>query len=578
MKWLPCRVFVALSVWAFAASTPPPAFSQTPAFAQTKDIGVLPARVRKEMARGERYALLIGIGRHQDKRIPGLNYSAADAKAMYAVLTDPNHGRFPKKNVRLLLDERATAKGIRRGFTWLRRRAGPEDMAVVYYSGHGAPEEGGTYWVPYDADIDDLEATAVGNAYITRQLRRVRAKRLITFLDSCYSAAIVKKEDRPKALFNQDFFAKFKGAGRVTITASDGKELSLESKDLGQGVFTYYLVQALKGKADVNQDGAVELEEVWAHVRKRVTDEAIRRGNRQRPQLITKSLSAGFLVSLNPGVLPRFRKRQARLLALLQKRRVSGSEYEEARKVLDGEGDNRLLQVVRDLADGRLAPRYYRVARADVLRGNRKRPAQPPAQKLRRRERKPERAASAGTGDLYIVSEPPGARIFIDGRDTGKKTPVLLEGIPSGNRRVRLRKGNYMVASKGVSVPRDDIGQLKLKLEVMRGRLKVVSEPLEADVFVGKKKVGRTPLIASVPGGPQVIRVVKAGYKPFERKMNISVRRSNRLMAVLVVDPIPRGMVKVPVGWFIMGSNESDDEKPRHRVYLDEFFSSTSIR
>ncbi len=322
----------------------------------------------------------------------------------------------------------------------------------------------------------------------------------------------------------------------------------------------------------MNQDGAVELEEVWAHVRKRVTDEAIRRGNRQRPQLITKSLSAGFLVSLNPGVLPRFRKRQARLLALLQKRRVSGSEYEEARKVLDGEGDNRLLQVVRDLADGRLAPRYYRVARADVLRGNRKRPAQPPAQKPRRRERKPERAASAGTGDLYIVSEPPGARIFIDGRDTGKKTPVLLEGIPSGNRRVRLRKGNYMVASKGVSVPRDDIGQLKLKLEVMRGRLKVVSEPLEADVFVGKKKVGRTPLIASVPGGPQVIRVVKAGYKPFERKMNISVRRSNRLMAVLVVDPIPRGMVKVPVGWFIMGSNESDDEKPRHRVYLDEFF------
>ena len=249
MKWLPCRVFVALSVWAFAASTPPPAFSQTPAFAQTKDIGVLPARVRKEMARGERYALLIGIGRHQDKRIPGLNYSAADAKAMYAVLTDPNHGRFPKKNVRLLLDERATAKGIRRGFTWLRRRAGPEDMAVVYYSGHGAPEEGGTYWVPYDADIDDLEATAVGNAYITRQLRRVRAKRLITFLDSCYSAAIVKKEDRPKALFNQDFFAKFKGAGRVTITASDGKELSLESKDLGQGVFTYYPCPGPQGQS-----------------------------------------------------------------------------------------------------------------------------------------------------------------------------------------------------------------------------------------------------------------------------------------------------------------------------------------
>ena len=31
-------------------------------------------------------------------------------------------------------------------------------------------------------------------------------------------------------------------------------------------------------------------------------------------------------------------------------------------------------------------------------------------------------------------------------------------------------------------------------------------------------------------------------------------------------------MVKVPSGWFIMGSGEYDDEKPRRRVYLDKFF------
>ena len=31
-------------------------------------------------------------------------------------------------------------------------------------------------------------------------------------------------------------------------------------------------------------------------------------------------------------------------------------------------------------------------------------------------------------------------------------------------------------------------------------------------------------------------------------------------------------MVHVPAGWFIMGSNEYDDEKPRRRVYLDGFY------
>ena len=181
--------------------------------------------------------------------------------------------------------------------------------------------------------------------------------------------------------------------------------------------------------------------------------------------------------------------------------------------------------------------------------------------------------ASIPKADLYVSSDPIGARVFIDGRDTGKETPVLLEGISTGDRRVNTRKGDYMVASTTVSVRRGVINRAKLKLEVLKGRLKVVSDPLEADVFVGKERVGRTPLIASVPGGARVIRVVKPGYKKFERKMNISVRRSNRLMAVLSVAPIPPGMVKVPAGWFVMGSERgNNDEKPRRRVYLDAFY------
>ena len=402
------------------------------------------------MAQGRRYALLIGIGRYQDKRIPKLDYTAADAKAMYAVLTDPNHGRFPKERVKLLLDERATAKNIRRHFTWLRRNARPEDMVVVFYSGHGAPEEGGTYWVPYDAEIDDLDSTAISDSYIMRQLSRIRSKRLIMFLDSCYSAAIVEKEDKPKALFDQDFFKKFQGTGRVTITASDGKELSLESKELGQGVFTHYLVQALKGKADTNQDGAVELEEVWAHVRRRVTDEARKRGNRQRPKLIG-NLSAGFLVSLNPAVTEKFRVRQMKLVKLLQEGRLSGVEFEEAKKVLDGEGNARLLPIVRDLADGKLAPKYYRSARADALGKNgqaavrpgvgdfpRPRPLQPTniAALLKR--------ADAQIG-LNRLTSPKGDNAY----DTLQKTLRITPGHPEAIKRLKAIGEKYKAWARG---------------------------------------------------------------------------------------------------------------------------------
>ena len=107
--------------------------------AATKSISVTP-RLQSKLAEGKRYALIIGIGRYRDTRIPPLRYTVADARAMYDVLTDPRHGRFPKGNVRLLLDERATLVNIRKGLNWLVREAGEDDTVVVYYSGHCAPE------------------------------------------------------------------------------------------------------------------------------------------------------------------------------------------------------------------------------------------------------------------------------------------------------------------------------------------------------------------------------------------------------------------------------------------------------
>ena len=648
----------------------------------TKSIGVLPARIQKEMAQGRRYALLIGIGRYQDKRIPKLDYTAADAKAMYAVLTDPNHGRFPKERVKLLLDERATAKNIRRHFTWLRRNARPEDMVVVFYSGHGAPEEGGTYWVPYDAEIDDLDSTAISDSYIMRQLSRIRSKRLIMFLDSCYSAAIVEKEDKPKALFDQDFFKKFQGTGRVTITASDGKELSLESKELGQGVFTHYLVQALKGKADTNQDGAVELEEVWAHVRRRVTDEARKRGNRQRPKLIG-NLSAGFLVSLNPAVTEKFRVRQMKLVKLLQEGRLSGVEFEEAKKVLDGEGNARLLPIVRDLADGKLAPKYYRSARADALGKNgqaavrpgvgdfpRPRPLQPTniaallkradaqiglnrltspkgdnaydtlqktlritpghpeaikrlkaigekykawargrirAKQWKRAERlllsakkvlgedpdvedllasvrerlgaetgtppqpkprppapPPVASVPKGKGDLYVNSDPPGAGIFVDGRDTGKKTPELLAGLPAGMHKLLVKKSDALGAFRSVEVKPNALLNLDFRLERLLGALYVKVRPFGSEVLVDGKKIGRTPLNRNLPTGRVEVEVRKEGHHPLKR--TVRVRFGKTAVLTETLQAIPKGTLivqSVPAGATILVDGKEMGKTPR---------------
>ena len=246
---------------------------------------------------GQRYAVIIGIGAYQDERL-NLSYTVNDAQGLYDLLTDPLYGAIPKENVQLLLSEEATTANIRKALNALRRKATPDDTVIIYYSGHGAPEEDQTYWVTYDADIDDLLSTALSSNDIADMLDRISSKQLITFLDSCYSAATVKRTHQSRSIPTEIPWDKFTGEGRVIISASNGKELSLELDEYKHGVFTYYLLEGLKGKADKNEDGYVEVEEIWDFVKRQVQDKARAEGNKQTP-ILQGELSAGIALTMN---------------------------------------------------------------------------------------------------------------------------------------------------------------------------------------------------------------------------------------------------------------------------------------
>lgn len=67
------------------------------------------------------------------------------------------------------------------------------------------------------------------------------------------------------------------------ITASGPNEVALESPELGHGIFTYYLLEGLAGKADRNGDGLVTVSELYEYVEDQVDRKAREAGGRQRP-------------------------------------------------------------------------------------------------------------------------------------------------------------------------------------------------------------------------------------------------------------------------------------------------------
>jgi Caspase domain len=257
-----------------------------------------PAPAPPEPAR-EQWAVIIGVGRYDSAGIPFLKYSVPDAESMYEVLTT---GAGFKKDHVFLLTDRAERKPTLRNIkyalgTLLARSARKDDTVIVYFAGHGAPEvdprgierDGlAKYLIPSDADPDDLYSTALPMDELQTIFARIEAERVVMFLDACYSGAaggrtFASKKTRAGSVDDLFLERLTRAKGRAIITASRPAEVSIELPELGHGIFTYFLTDGLRGAADLNRDGIVSLDELYAYVEQQVSRKSRAVGGNQHP-------------------------------------------------------------------------------------------------------------------------------------------------------------------------------------------------------------------------------------------------------------------------------------------------------
>jgi hypothetical protein len=247
----------------------------------------------------ERWAVVIGVGQYETTEIPQLRYSVPDAEAIAEILI--GSAGFKKENVLLLTDKTQkppTLRNIKWALgTFIARSAGKEDTVLIFFAGHGTPEvdprgiEGdglAKYLVPSDADPDDLFSTALPMDDLQTIFSRIESERVVVFLDTCYSGAAGGRTFASKKRRGSDVDDLFlerltRSKGRVIITASRPTEVSLELPELGHGIFTYYLVQGLKGAADLNRDGIVSLQELYEYLEHQVSRKSRAVGGNQHP-------------------------------------------------------------------------------------------------------------------------------------------------------------------------------------------------------------------------------------------------------------------------------------------------------
>ncbi|MEW6543942.1 MAG: ankyrin repeat domain-containing protein [Nitrospirota bacterium] len=272
----------------FVASSPESASSVPPVSARVQDSDVDQPPVAGR-TKQNRYAVVVGIEQYRTK-LPKADFAAQDARVMGAYLTKSMG--FSEENVAILVNENATRTDMEKYLEhWLPNRVEKDGTVFVYYSGHGAPnpKTGDAYLVPYDGDPSFVEATGYPLKRLYEQLGKLPAKEVVVLLDSCFSGAggrsVIAKGMRPMVLSVEN--PVLAGGKTVVLAASKGDQVSSTYDQKGHGLLTYFFLKGLRGEADANKDGSVDLAEVYEYLKPQVERTARREfNNDQTPQLL----------------------------------------------------------------------------------------------------------------------------------------------------------------------------------------------------------------------------------------------------------------------------------------------------
>ncbi|HEX2202176.1 MAG TPA: tetratricopeptide repeat protein [Longimicrobium sp.] len=242
--------------------------------------------------RGKRWAVVVGVSAYQDSTIRPLRFADDDAQAFYEFLRSPRAGGggFAEENVKLLLNEGATFAEVRTALMSFLRQATPEDQVVIYFAGHGEPDPlrpGDLYLLTHDTRFAQISSTAFPMRDLQRAVEELSAKHVLLITDACHSGGVTGQHLATRGSanqINQAFLAQLSAStgGLAVFTASQASQPSLEDERWGggHGVFTYYLLEALKGGADEDGDQIVTLVDAMHWTTERVRRET---GNAQVP-------------------------------------------------------------------------------------------------------------------------------------------------------------------------------------------------------------------------------------------------------------------------------------------------------
>ena len=213
----------------------------------------------------KRWAFLVGVNRYNDPGVHNLKFCVKDVQNLekklkelgYTVMClhdslESDSGHFPIHN------------NIEAELINLCNMVDVDDLLLVHFACHGKlGRDEQPMLIVRDTRLSTIEKTGLSLADMKKYMHSSKARRLVLTLDACHMGVETGREiDDPQFIHNAYELAE----GFALIAASTAQQKALESPEKNSGVFTYYLIEGLKGEADREKKGFVTVDDIKTYV------------------------------------------------------------------------------------------------------------------------------------------------------------------------------------------------------------------------------------------------------------------------------------------------------------------------
>jgi len=216
------------------------------------------------------YVFAVGINKYKNEAL-NLNYAAADAQSVVNTIGTRAKKLFDRVETISLFDTDASRENILAKLNALSKVIKPQDVLVFYYAGHGSMVDGKFYFIPTENvrlyNEEKLQKNAIYAGELQEKLKNIAALKQLLIIDACQSGGSVELLATRGAREEKALAQLSRSTGIHVLAAAGSEQFAVEFEDLGHGLFTYVLLEALNGAADgAPKDGKVTIYELKSFI------------------------------------------------------------------------------------------------------------------------------------------------------------------------------------------------------------------------------------------------------------------------------------------------------------------------